>query len=119
MPSTVDGTPPPDSAAVEAALRKIRGESANDRDGGRRRRDGGRRAPGPISAWEIGGIPAAGLFYAANHLGWLSLIEISEEQVPDFMLICFCGAALVRALGPRVPGWIRRTVSFIRSLRKA
>lgn len=60
------------------------------------------RAPKKVSVWEIGGIPAAGVFAAAYHLGWLSALGIAEDQVPDLMLMTYVVAALVRALGTKV-----------------
>lgn len=76
------------------------------------------KVPGPVSAWEIAGVPAAGIFWGAHRLGWLEAIGVYEPNVVDFMTICFCAAAIARAMGPRIPGWIRSSVSFFRSLRK-
>jgi hypothetical protein len=55
-----------------------------------------------VSAWEIAGVPAAGVFYAAYRLGWLEAMGWTAEELPEVMLMGYVVAALVRALGRKV-----------------
>lgn len=71
----------------------------------------GAKVPKKVSAWEIAGVPAAGVFAAAYHLGWLARLGFTEEQLPDLMLITYVVAAFVRALG-------RQALEAIAKVRK-
>jgi hypothetical protein len=50
-----------------------------------------------MQKWEIAGIPATMAFYVAYRLGWLALIKVEEDQIPDLMVMVFLLMALVRA----------------------
>lgn len=67
-----------------------------------------RETPAKVSRWEVAGLPAAGVFYGAYHLGWLDYIPgVSAETLPDLMLMAYVAAWAVRVGVPKTLKWWR------------